>query len=279
MLRLPRVPNFFSIDLEDWFHLLDDPATPGFARWPSLESRVRANVDVLLAELERHGVKCTFFVLGWVAQHHPELVKEISEAGHEIASHGYAHELVYRQGRDAFRDDVRRGSEVIAAACGQVPRGYRAPGFSITPESEWALDVLAEEGFEYDSSVFPAPRNHGGLPGADPLPSKLPNGLLEFPISTVDLRFTRVAYLGGGYLRLLPKPLILRWARSQERAGTPLVLYLHPRDIDPGQPRLPQKPLRYARTYLGLTRSLAKVSALLEGFRWTSFRTHLDEAA
>jgi polysaccharide deacetylase family protein (PEP-CTERM system associated) len=269
------MPNVFSVDVEDWFHVLYNSAAPDYGRWASLESRVRGNTELLLGELARRDLQCTFFVLGWVAEQHPELISEIAGAGHEIASHGYSHTLVYTQSPGEFRDDVRRASDAIAAACGVQPKGFRAPGFSIRRENLWAFDVLREEGFVYDSSAFPAGRSHGGLPGTSPLPTVLENGLVEFPISTVDLRFARWSYLGGGYLRLHPKHLVLSWAASQERAGIPLILYIHPRDVDPGQPRVELPPYTYFRTYVGVSSCLAKVGALLDRFHWTSFEEYL----
>jgi polysaccharide deacetylase family protein (PEP-CTERM system associated) len=271
-------PNLFSIDLEDWFHILDHEAAPKLAQWGEQESRVEANTQRLLDELERADVRCTFFVLGWIAEHHPELLQRIASAGHEVASHGYAHGLVYEQSRDAFRDDIRRANDAIEAAVGTRPVGYRAPGFSIRSDSEWALDILAEEGFEYDSSIFPAERSHGGLPGAQALPSRLPNGLREFPVSTVDMRLRRVAYLGGGYLRLFPAPLILRWARDQRARDEALVLYLHPRDIDFEQPRLDLGLLRNFKSYVGLRGCLDKVHQLLAEFDWVPFREYPEDA-
>ncbi len=271
-------PNLFSIDLEDWFHILDHAAAPKLDRWSTQESRVEENTQTLLDELDRADVRGTFFVLGWIAEHHPQLVQRIADAGHEIASHGYAHGLVYEQTRDAFRDDIRRASDAIEAASGIRPCGYRAPGFSIRADSEWALDVLAEEGFDYDSSIFPAEHAHGGLPGAEALPTILPNGLREFPVSTVDMGFRRVAYLGGGYLRLFPAPLILYWAREQRTRDESLVLYLHPRDIDLEQPRLDLGMLRNFKSYVGLRGCLGKVTQLLGEFDWVPFRDFPQEA-
>ncbi len=271
-------PNLFSIDLEDWFHILDHDAAPKFPEWGEQESRVAGNTDRLLGELARADVRCTFFVLGWIAEHHPELVRRIAEAGHEVASHGYAHGLVYEQAPEAFRDDVRRASDAIEAAAGVRPVGYRAPGFSIRRDSEWALDILADEGFEYDSSIFPAERAHGGLPGAAALPTRLPNGLREFPVSTVDMRLRRIAYLGGGYLRLFPTSLILHWARGQRARDEALVLYLHPRDIDFEQPRLDLGALRNFKSYVGLRGCFEKVHRLLDEFDWVPFRDYPEEA-
>ncbi|MCP5056945.1 MAG: DUF3473 domain-containing protein [bacterium] len=269
------MPNVFSIDVEDWFHLLENSDAPEFDRWASLESRVRHNMEILLAELAQRNIHSTFFVLGWVAEQHPELVAEIADAGHEIASHGYSHTLIYTQTPEEFRADLRRANDAIGAACGAQPRGFRAPGFSIKHENLWAFDVLQEEGFSYDSSAFPAMRSHGGLPGTTPLPTVLENGLVEFPISTVDLRMARWSYLGGGYLRLLPKRLVLSWAATQERAGIPLIVYLHPRDVDPDQPRLELPAHTYFRTYVGVSNCLAKVTALLDRFEWTTFEEYM----
>lgn len=263
--------NLFSVDLEDWFHILDTHAAPPLEAWPRLESRVVANTRETLEALGRHDVRATFFVLGWIAERYPELVREVAAAGHEIASHGHRHVLVYRQTPQEFRRDIREASDAIHAACGVRPEGYRAPGFSITREALWAFDVLRDEGYVYDSSLFPARRGHGGLPGATTVPSILPNGLREIPISTLSLGPGRLAYLGGGYLRAIPSGIVTRMARRQSEAGTPLVLYMHPRDIDAGQPRLPLGPYRRFKTYVGLATCLRKVQTLLRSFPWGPF--------
>ena len=260
--------NAFSIDLEDWFHQLDSDAVPPQSQWAGLEGRVLDNAHALLREFELRDLRVTFFVLGWVAERYPELVRELVQRGHEIASHGYGHELVYRIGEAAFRDDLKRSKDVIERAAGVVPKGYRAPGFSITWQTPWAFDVLAEEGFEYDSSVFPSTRAHGGMSGAEPLPSRLSNGMREYPISTIPLGRARLSYLGGGYLRLIPETLLLRFARAQQRRGEPLILYIHPRDIDPGQPRLKLGLARSFRANVGLGGCLTKIQALLDEFSW-----------
>ena len=271
-------PNLFSIDLEDWFHLLDTTAAPDITTWTEQEARVEVNTGQLLQALDDANVRCTFFVLGWIAEHYSALVRRIAEAGHEIASHGYAHGLVYEQTPQAFRDDLRRANDAIEAAAGSRPLGYRAPGFSIRHDSDWALDVLADEGFEYDSSIFPASRAHGGLPGANALPTRLANGLMEFPVSTVETPLRRMAYLGGGYLRLFPTPLILHWARGQQSRNESLVLYLHPRDIDLEQPRLDLGALRNFKSYVGLRGCMGKVTTLLREFEWIAFRDYPAEA-
>lgn len=285
MTDAPPRCNSFSVDLEDWFHLLELDAAPPLPRWDALPSRLEHTTRELLALLDEHRVKATFFVLGWVAARHPRLVRQVAERGHEIASHGYAHAPVWSQSRAELRDDLRRASDHIEAACGRRPIGYRAPGFSIVERTPWAFDVLAEEGFLYDSSVFPAARAHGGMPGASPRPYRLPCGLHELPVSTVALAGKRVAYLGGGYLRAAPLRLVMALARSQARRGRDLVLYVHPRDIDPEQPRLHMGWRRRWRTYTGLRGTLGKLDSLLAAFPWGRFCDHpmlvralLDEA-
>lgn len=269
-----RSRNVLSVDLEDWFHLLELPGLPPVDRWAAQPSRVERNTERLLSTLDAHRVKATFFVLGWVAARFPALVRHVAERGHEIASHGYAHVLVWTQPPSEFRDDVRRASDAIEAACGRRPIGYRAPGFSIVAGTPWAHDILREEGFVYDSSIFPDACAHGGIPGADPGVGRLPCGLVELPISTVGVAGRRVGYLGGGYLRALPRPLVLALARRQALRGQDLVLYIHPRDVDPDQPRLPMSWRRYARTYVGLRGGLGKLEALLEAHRWGRFCDH-----
>ena len=259
--------NVFSIDLEDWFHLLDHPGAPDPADWPHLPSRVAANTDRLLEDLDEAGVKATFFVLGWIAEHHPEVVRRVARAGHEIASHGHGHTLLYEQDAAAFRDDLRRAADAIDRACGVRPLGYRAPGFSLTRQTPWALEVLAEEGYRYDSSVFPGRRHHGGMDGADSRPHRW-GPLWEIPVSTVPVGPTRLGWLGGGYLRLLPRAVVLPLAAAARARGAPLVLYVHPRDIDSGQPRLPMSRARAFRTYVGLGRCRARLRTLLGSFEW-----------
>ncbi len=207
----------------------------------------------------------------WVAENHPELVREIADRGYEIASHGHRHQLVYQQTKEEFREELRRAQDAIHEACGVVPGGFRAPGFSIRRDCLWALDVLSEEGFAYDSSIFPAWRSHGGIPGAGTEPWRHENGLLEFPVSTAGLGSCRIAYMGGGYLRFFPQWLIGRIADLQSSREKPLILYVHPRDIDPGQPRLKLNPWRNFKTYFGLSGCQAKLGFLLDEFEWGAF--------
>jgi len=269
--------NVFSIDVEDWFHILDSDAAPARSSWSDMENRVEHNTAIFLDMLQSRNIQATFFILGWIADKYPHLVRTIAEAGHEIASHGNAHGLVYKQQPEEFRQDLRDASNAIEAACGIRPQGYRAPGFSITKQTPWALDILAEEGYRYDSSIFPATRGHGGIPGSHPLPSRLPNGMLEFPITTRLLKVGRVSYLGGGYLRLLPQWLIMNLAKTHQKQDVPLILYIHPRDLDPAQPRLSLGARRNFKSYVGLANCQRKLEALLDNFSWTTFQQCVDD--
>ncbi len=272
-----QLKNLFSIDLEDWFHLLDTDTAPSMGAWHKMESRVERNTDVLLDLLRETNTKCTFFVLGWVAEKNPDLISKIYNEGHEIASHGYAHKLVYEQSPEEFRNDIKLSKEILEGITGSRPKGYRAPGFSIKKDNLWALDILLEEGFEYDSSIFPASRAHGGLSGADPFPSKLHNGLVEYPISTINMMFNRLAFLGGGYLRLIPEKMILLCSDYKVRNRVPLVLYVHPRDIDVDQPRIKLSKSREFRSYVGLNSTLDKMRSLLEKYSWIPFIEHRNK--
>ena len=268
------VGNVFSIDVEDWFHILDIGHACPIREWDRMESRVERNTDRLLALLDHFGVKCTCFILGWIAERHPALVKRICDAGHEIASHGYDHRLVYEQDPQLLRQDLERSISILQSVAGCVPGGYRAPGFSISSNTEWAFDVIAEAGFWYDSSVFPTRRTHGGMTSAASHihERRLSSGrfLLELPISTTRLMGRDFAYCGGGYLRAFPYRFIASRIREANAAGEPVVVYVHPRDIDPDQPRLDMPLRRRLKSYLNLDTALDKLRRLLNEFSFTT---------
>jgi polysaccharide deacetylase family protein (PEP-CTERM system associated) len=236
------VVNAMTIDVEDYFHVsVFDGVIPRH-QWESLESRVCANTDRLLAIFDEHRVHGTFFVLGWVAERYPDLVRRIAEAGHEVASHGYAHRLVYDQTPATFRNDVRRAKALLEAASGRPVLGYRAPSYSITPRSLWALDILIEEGYRYDSSIFPIRHDRYGIPLSPRhayLLERPLGGLVEAPASTTRLGPTNLPIAGGGYFRILPYGWT-RWgiSRVNRLENRPAIFYLHPWEIDPDQPRL-----------------------------------------
>ncbi len=209
--------------------------------WDGFESRVERNTYKVLELLECRNVRATFFVLGWVAERHPKLVRDIVERGHEVASHGYAHELIQSQTAESFREDVRRAKGILEDVTGEWVRGYRAPSFSISPETGWALPILVEEGYLYDSSIFPIIHDRYGWPGAKPARHQLhteAGTLWEVPPSTVSVAGMRIPIAGGGYLRLLPLWLLRRLMARVVDKGEQLVMYLHPWELDPEQPRM-----------------------------------------
>ncbi|MDZ7617040.1 MAG: XrtA system polysaccharide deacetylase, partial [Patescibacteria group bacterium] len=221
----------------------------------------------------RHDVKATFFVLGWVAEREPGLVREIHAAGHEIGSHGYWHRLIYRQTADEFREDLRRARAVLEDAVSAPVVAYRAPSFSITKQSQWAFEVLVEEGFQIDSSVFPIHHDRYGIPGAEPRIHRIdtPSGSLwEFPPAVVSLAGMTLPIGGGGYFRLYPLWLTCRGlARINRRERSPFLVYLHPWEVDPGQPRMAgASGLSRFRHYVNLNRTERKLDALLCRFQF-----------
>jgi polysaccharide deacetylase family protein (PEP-CTERM system associated) len=265
----PAVVNALTVDVEDYFHVsVFDGIVPRH-QWDRLESRVCRNTDRLLEIFGDVDVRATFFVLGWVAERFPDLVRRISAAGHEIASHGYAHRLVYDQSPSEFRADVRRAKALLEAASGQVIRGFRAPSYSITPRSLWALDILIEEGHRYDASIFPILHDRYGIPVSSRRPYRVERqsgAIIEFPASTVRLGPSNLPIGGGGYFRILPYPWT-RWGISRLNAAEePAIFYLHPWEIDPDQPRLPVGRLGRFRHYRNLHKTEGRLRALLREF-------------
>jgi polysaccharide deacetylase family protein (PEP-CTERM system associated) len=270
------ITNAMTVDVEDYFQVSAFERVVSRERWPEYESRVAANTDRLLALFAEFGVRATFFVLGWVAERDASIVRRIVAAGHEIASHGYGHRLVYNQKPEEFRDDVRRGKGVVEAASGKPVRGYRAPSFSITARSLWALDILIEEGFTYDASIFPIRHDRYGIPSAPRHPHTITHSqgsgsLLEVPGSTVSLAGLNLPVGGGGYFRILP----YWWTRTgirrlNEHEGRPAIVYLHPWEVDPDQPRLAGSRLSRFRHYRNLEETEPRLRRLLRDFRFGS---------
>ena len=267
--------NMFSVDVEDWFHILELPYTPDIDGWSRLESRVEKNFHFLLDMFDKAGIHATCFFLGWVAHRFPHLVREAQRRGHEISSHGYAHQLIYTQTRCEFSRDIAKARAVLQDICGEPVRGYRAPGFSITRETPWAFDEIVAAGYSYDSSVFPANRGHGGIPDArlEPYEVVTPGGtLLEFPITVAPILNQRICFFGGGYLRLFPYFLIRRMTRAVNDSGRPVIFYIHPREIDPEHPRLPMGIRRRFKSYVNLSGTSSKLTRLLRDQELMSFR-------
>lgn len=264
--------NVLSIDVEEYFH----PAEVGVSadRWLSLPSRIEFEVEKILELLDRHNVTATFFVLGWVAEHHPRVVRRIAGAGHEIGCHSHLHRLVYDLSPEEFREDTERACCAIEAACGIAPRAYRAPCFSITARAMWALEILVENGFTFDSSIYPIEHDRYGIPGFGRHAQVLdtPAGpIQEVPVATVMLSKQRVAPVGGGgYLRLLPYRYTAAGIRRINEEGMPACIYLHPWELDPDQPRLTSSVVSGVRTYWGLERMARKLDRLLQEFPFSS---------
>jgi polysaccharide deacetylase family protein (PEP-CTERM system associated) len=261
------VTNALTIDFEDWYQGIEIPHTD----WDGFEDRIASSGRTVLAELARAEVRATFFVLGRVAEHHPELVREIAAAGHEIATHGWSHTLIYQMTPETFREELLRSIQLLEALSGKPILGHRAPFFSITRASLWALDILAEAGIRYDSSIFPVLNYRYGIDGAPrwPHPIETRGGRLEeFPISTWRCLGRNLPMAGGAYFRLYPYALTRAAFRSINAAGQPAVFYLHPWELDPDHPHIPL-PRRISLThYVNLRATTGRFRRLLRDFRF-----------
>jgi polysaccharide deacetylase family protein (PEP-CTERM system associated) len=263
--------NGISFDVEDWFQVENLKGVVSRDDWESCELRVVQNTTRILELLERYQTRATFFVLGWVAERCPTLVKEIAERGHEIASHGYGHELIYKQTPEAFYADIRRSKEILESITGKPIYGYRAPSFSITPQSEWALDVLKNAGFLYDSSIFPTSfHNRYGWNGAASSPFSFKNGLMELPLSTYRFCGANFPVGGGGYFRLLPYFFFQFLSRSLNNQGKGVIFYLHPWELDSQQPRMKIRFSYRIRHYINLEKTEGRLEKLLKSLPFTS---------
>ena len=272
--------NALTIDVEDYFQVTAFERHIDRAQWDGIPLRVVDNTLRTLDLLDRFQLKGTFFTLGWVAERCPQLAPQIVARGHEIACHGYGHELVYQIGPERFRSDIRRAKAIIEDQCGVRVHGYRAPSYSITNRSLWALDILVEEGFSYDSSIFPVRHDTYGIPGAERFPHTIETQagpLKEFPLTTLPISIgwkkLSLPIAGGGYLRLLPVELIrYGMARINTREHQPAVLYFHPWEIDPGQPRIKASLKSRFRHYQNLAGTEGKLSHLFQALKFASMR-------
>lgn len=268
-----HVTNALTVDVEDYFHVA--ALAPSIHRdsWTSRESRVVGNTHKLLAIFDQFDVRGTFFVLGWVAEQYPQLVRDIAARGHEIACHGFSHRLVYEQSPEEFREETIRAKNLLEDTTGSAVLGYRAASYSIVRESLWALDILAELGFVYDSSIFPVHHDRYGIPDAERIPHRLttPNGksIVEWPLATARILGIRLPVAGGGYFRLLPYWLS-RWGlvSINRRELRPFAFYLHPWEIDPAQPRVSASWLSRVRHYTNLGKCEERLRRLLAEFRF-----------
>jgi polysaccharide deacetylase family protein (PEP-CTERM system associated) len=275
------IRNALTVDVEDYFHVSAFAQNIRRRDWDHYESRIEKNTHKLLDIFAQHDCRATFFVLGWVAERYPRLVRDIAKQGHEIACHGYDHELIYDQTPDAFRSDTLRAKNAIENVIRTPVEGYRAASFSITKQSLWALDILAELGFRYDSSVFPVRHDRYGLPQASdqPHPIKTPGAatLIEFPLTTANFLGYRLPIAGGGYFRLYPYAFT-RWnLRRINGRGKPFVFYIHPWEIDPQQPRVHAASLSSFRHYNNLDKCEARLLCLLSDFKFATMKSVLAD--
>jgi len=267
-----------SVDVEEWFQVENLKPVIDRRSWNRQSSRVERNVDRLLELMAGHDVRSTWFILGWVAERRPGLVRRIADAGHEVASHGYDHDLLDDLSPESFRADVQRSKDLLEEIAGAAVTGYRAPSFSI---KEWALPILRDVGFEYDSSYFPTVGHDrygrlDGLATQAPVAEVLP-GLFEIRISSLSVGSVFLPWGGGGYFRLLPYSLFRAGARRIQRSGRPYVFYIHPWEIDPEQPRpAGLRPVSRFRHYVGLERCEARLARLVADFDWITMRDLLE---
>jgi polysaccharide deacetylase family protein (PEP-CTERM system associated) len=274
--------NIFSIDVEDWFNLSGTGAEPPPSEWDRLESRLERNFHGLLELLAEGGATATCFVVGYFGKRFPQLIREAVAAGHEIAAHGYFHRLIYEMSPTGFYQDALATRKLLEDVSGAAVRGFRAPAFSVTERTPWFFEKLVEAGYRYDSSVFPAPHQTGGLAGGALAPYTVPTAagaLAEFPITTVRVLGQPMCFFGGGYLRLFPYPVIRAMGRKAQSEGRPIIFYVHPREIDPDQPRLPMSRRRRFTSYVNLETTRPKIRHILRDFQVTSFDAYLAQRA
>lgn len=271
MYRGRNLANAMSVDVEDYFHVSAFEGHVARDDWASIASRIPSNIARILALFDAENIKATFFTLGWVCEHHPEVVRSIADAGHEIASHGCGHSRIGTFSPKELLDDVTSSRKRLEDVSGTAVAGYRAPSFSIGKETLWAHDVLAEAGYSYSSSIFPVSHDHYGLPDAPRFPFKSASGgILEIPMSSLRLMGKNWPCAGGGYFRLLPLQYS-KWAvrRINDREQMPAVFYFHPWEIDPEQPRMSGLSAKTRfRHYVNLREFESRLTQMLQSFRW-----------
>jgi len=270
-----------SVDVEEWFHIPTglDNILP-FEEWNDAPQRIQEVLPRMLDIFEQKQVTSTFFFLGWIAEKHPALVRETLRRGHEVATHGYAHRLIYNQTPAEFENDIYKSKSIIESITGKSVIGYRAPGFSITPQTNWAFDILSKHGIRYDSSIFPGKRFFGHFDEFNKEPTIVKTNygeIIEFPQTIVDFGFLKLSCFGGGYFRLSPKSVFLKMAATLAKSGRPLIVYIHPRDIDNDQPQIAFPLLKKIRHYVNISKTEQKLKDISGRFNFTSFEMVLSD--
>lgn len=276
------ITNSFTVDVEDFFQVEAFSNVIDRDSWDGYTCRVESNTDVILKILDDAGVKATFFVLGWIAKRYPHVIKKITEMGHEISSHGMSHKLIYKQSKEVFKQETIDSKKLLEDLSQQPVNGYRAATYSITNESLWALDILVDAGFLYDSSVFPMRHDRYGIPDACPIPNVLttPNGnsIVEFPISTVKSKLFTLPIAGGGYFRLFPYKLTHWGLKSINKKNTPFVFYIHPWEIDLDQPRVNNiSVFTKFRHYNNINKCASRLTRLFKDFKFATMTEVLKQ--
>lgn len=277
-----KANSFFTIDVEEYYHICGINSVPPISQWDSIPSTVEENLMRLLQVFREHDVKTTCFFLGCIAKKHPSLVKEVMDMGHEIASHGFYHEVIYKMTRDQFRKDIKDTRHLLEDITGNEIIGYRSPSFSVTSAIPWYFDTLQETGYKYDSSVFPARRSDGGMKSLSLSPhwiETLAGRILEFPITVTPIMGKNICFFGGGYLRLFPKSIITHQADKLKQRGIPVLYYIHPREIDPRHPRLKMNPLKRFKSYVNLRTVKPKLEAILSNDSFTTLGEFYEKHA
>lgn len=265
--------NVFSIDLEDWFCVQNLTKVISRSDWEKCDQRVELNTLRILDLLSKHRVIGTFFVLGWVAERYPDLIREVEHRGHEIASHSYSHRMITEMTPDEFRADLERSLDVLASLSSEPVIGFRAPSFSLTRKTWWAIDILQSCGLRYDSSIFPIGFHPDyGVPDAALTAHRVSDGLLELPMSCAEVFGRKVPCSGGGYFRLYPYPVTRALMRRCNAQGRPVIFYLHPWEVDPDQPRVDLPAVKRFRHYNNLELTMSRLDQLLQDFPFTSIK-------
>jgi len=264
--------NALTIDVEEFFQVHALSGVVAMDAWETYPSSVTESTGLILNLLDAKGIKATFFCLGWVAERHPDLIRRIHRAGHEIASHGYAHKVIYAQEPAGFKADTAKAKAILEDITGEPVLGYRAPTYSITRQTLWALDILEELGYRYDSSIFPIRHDNYGIPDAPRFPHRLgPRRMVEFPISTVRIGPVNLPIAGGGYFRLLPYPVTRQGLKTIAGHGHPFIFYVHPWEFNPAIPRVASlSALSRFRTYVGLSKTQQRFQRLITDFPFTT---------
>jgi len=271
--------SIFTIDVEDYFNVTEERGEPPVSEWDSLPSIVESGFLKLLDLLDTYQVKATCFFLGYVAKKYPHLVKEAQKRGHEIASHGMFHRIVYKMSRDEFTTDLLQSKNILEDICSEQVTAFRSPSFSLTEASPWFFETLAETGFIADSSVFPVKRDYGGYKTTQKKPYWITTekgDICEFPISVAPFCGKDICFFGGGYLRLFPKQVILYMHKKLAKQGIPTLFYIHPREMEPQHPRLKMNKMAYFKSYVNLNTVQPKLEAILSSSKFITCRQYIE---